>query len=98
MPTVNYTLRLDETDKKTAELIFNQLGLTLSAGLNIYLKTVARQKKIPFVLDLNENADILSTNNNIAVNKEKSFRAIKGILTGHEIDLKNERTERILSK
>ena len=50
MATVNYTLRLDEADKQTAEQIFSQLGLTLAAGLNVYVKAVVRQKKIPFEL------------------------------------------------
>ena len=55
MATVNYTIRLDESDKLAAEQVFNKLGLTLAAGLNVYLKAVARQQKIPFSLALNEN-------------------------------------------
>jgi DNA-damage-inducible protein J len=50
--TVNYTLRLDEADLQTAERVFSQLGLTLSAGFNIYVKVVVRQQKIPFELSL----------------------------------------------
>ena len=56
MSAVNYTIRLDETDKKAAEQVFNELGLTLAAGINVYLKTVSRQRKIPFSMDLNERA------------------------------------------
>jgi DNA-damage-inducible protein J len=52
MATINYTLRLDETDKASAEQIFNELGLTLAAGLNIYVKAVVRQQKIPFELSV----------------------------------------------
>ncbi len=55
MGTVNYTLRLDEADKQTAEQIFSQLGLTLSAGFNVYVKAVVRQHKIPFELSLATN-------------------------------------------
>jgi addiction module RelB/DinJ family antitoxin len=54
MSTVNYTIRLDEADKRAAEQVFNQLGLTLASGLNVYLKMVARQKRIPFELALND--------------------------------------------
>ena len=53
MTTVNYTVRLDESDKKAVERVFNQLGLTLAAGLNIYIKAVIRQQKIPFELAVN---------------------------------------------
>ena len=48
MATVNYTLRLDETDKQQAEHIFKSLGMTFSAGVNAYIKTVVRQQRIPF--------------------------------------------------
>jgi len=54
MPAVNYTIRLEETDKKAAEQVFNELGLTLAAGINVYLKAVGRQKRIPFVLEITE--------------------------------------------
>ncbi|MCL2604526.1 MAG: type II toxin-antitoxin system RelB/DinJ family antitoxin [Defluviitaleaceae bacterium] len=53
MSTINYTVRLDESDKKAAEHVFNELGLTLAAGFNIYIKAVGRQRKIPFDLSLN---------------------------------------------
>jgi DNA-damage-inducible protein J len=54
MAAVNYTIRLDENDKKAAEQIFNQLGLTLAAGINVYLKAVGQRKKIPFALEVVE--------------------------------------------
>lgn len=52
MAAVNYTIRLEETDKKGAEQVFNQLGLTLAAGINVYIKAVTRQQKIPFALEI----------------------------------------------
>lgn len=52
MASVNYTIRLEETDKKGAEQVFNQLGLTLAAGINVYIKAVTRQQKIPFALEI----------------------------------------------
>jgi len=56
MATVNYTLRIDETDKQRAEQVFKTLGMTFSTGINIYLKTVGRQKRIPFALTINDVA------------------------------------------
>ena len=56
MATVNYTLRVDETDKKTAEQVFKELGMSFATGLNIYIKAVGRQQKIPFNMDLSEKA------------------------------------------
>jgi addiction module RelB/DinJ family antitoxin len=48
---VNYTIRLDEAVKKEAEQVFDQIGLTLAAGINVYLKAVGQRKKIPFTLE-----------------------------------------------
>ena len=100
MPTVNYTIRLDEADKQAAEQVFSQLGLTLAAGLNVYLKAVARQQKIPFDLDLNKQATMLATTSltKTREGKEKSFKALNGILAGYEIDLDQERQERIMAQ
>ena len=54
MASVNYTLRLDETDKIEAESVFKDLGMSFATGMNIYVKTVGRLRKIPFNMDLNE--------------------------------------------
>ncbi|MCL1788372.1 MAG: type II toxin-antitoxin system RelB/DinJ family antitoxin, partial [Defluviitaleaceae bacterium] len=53
MAGTNYTLRIDETDKQQAELVFKALGMNLSTGINIYIKAVSRQQRVPFELDLN---------------------------------------------
>jgi len=52
MATINYTLRIDETDKQQAEQVFRALGMTFATGINVYLKTVTRQQKIPFMLEI----------------------------------------------
>ena len=93
MATVNYTIRLDETDKQAAERVFNELGLTMAAGLNVYVKMVARQRRIPFDLALNINTPITTREQ-----KEKSVMALSGLLAGYDVDLEKEREERILSK
>ena len=100
MASVNYTVRLDEADKQSAEKVFNQLGLTLAAGLNIYIKAVARLQKIPFELTLNEQGNSINTeilNSKTKKDKKASFNALCGILAGYEIDIEKEREERIIS-
>ena len=54
MAAINYTLRIDEEDKQKAEQVFKTLGMTFSTGINIYIKTVVRQQRIPFPLSVNE--------------------------------------------
>ena len=94
LATVNYTLRLDENDKQSAEQVFKQLGMTLSTGINIYIKAVNRQLRIPFDLALHERQEAIATQEE----KKQAFMALSGILAGHEVDLDKEREERILSR
>jgi addiction module RelB/DinJ family antitoxin len=91
---INYTFRIDETDRQAVEDVFNRLGLTLAAGLNVYIKAVARQQRIPFDLTLHDNTSASGTGKS----KEKSLKALTGILSGHDIDLDMERKERILDE
>jgi len=97
MATVNYTIRLDETDKQSAELVFNQLGLTMAAGLNVYIKAVARQQRIPFELALNEPSNPASSTSRKPKSqtiKKSSLDALCGVLSEYEIDINREREER----
>ena len=97
MATTNYTLRVDNVDKQRAEQVFKELGMTFATGINIYIKMVSRQKKIPFELALNQQVITPSANTSIE-EKKKAFDALDGILSGQDIDLDREREERILSK
>ena len=60
MATINYTLRVDEADKQKAEQVFKALGMTFSTGINIYIKTVGRQQRIPFALAVSDKAPAVS--------------------------------------
>ena len=50
MPEARLSVRVDEDIKRRAESIFRDLGLTMSAGINLYLSQVALQEGIPFLL------------------------------------------------
>jgi len=98
MSTINYTLRVDENDKKDAEAIFKSLGMTLATGITIYLKAVKRQKKIPFELTVTEHSDNATIPTRVTPEEKKeAFMALDGILTGYSVDLDTEREKRLLS-
>jgi DNA-damage-inducible protein J len=42
------TIRLDSDTKNAARQIFDNLGMDLSTGINIYLKQVIKDKGLPF--------------------------------------------------
>lgn len=43
-------IRVDEEVKRNAEATLDTIGLSMSTAINIFLKTVAREKRIPFEL------------------------------------------------
>lgn len=46
----NLNIRVDDTLKKQAEMVFSDLGITLSAATTMFLKQVVRCNGIPFEL------------------------------------------------
>lgn len=57
----NINVRVDEKTKKEAEELFERLGLTMSAAMNVFLKQAVREQGIPFSISLNTpNAETLA--------------------------------------
>lgn len=52
MATTNLNIRTDKAIKDQAEKIFNELGLTMTTAVNIFLRTAVRENGIPFELKL----------------------------------------------
>ena len=48
MNSVNVTIRVDKDVKKQAEVLFNDLGLTLSSAINMFLRQAIAEQAIPF--------------------------------------------------
>ena len=44
---VSMNIRVDESTRLEAESIFEQLGLTMSGAINMFLKQVVREKAVP---------------------------------------------------
>jgi len=86
MATVNYTLRIDESDKQKAEEVFKALGMTFSTGINIYIKTVGRQQRIPFPLAVNETVPAASLADAFRALQEESKKNGTAEMTMEEID------------
>ena len=48
MATTNMSFRLDSELKKKADAMFSEMGLNMSTAMNMFLRQVVRQGKIPF--------------------------------------------------
>lgn len=55
------SVRVDDDIKRSAERTFDTIGISMSTAINIFLKTVARENRIPFEL----NADPFYSRSNI---------------------------------
>ncbi|NWO18233.1 type II toxin-antitoxin system RelB/DinJ family antitoxin [Leptotrichia sp. oral taxon 223] len=76
MATVNTSIKIDEETKKEAQKLFKDLGLSLSAAINIFLKQAIREKGIPFYINsLPENSELAQ-----AFEEAKKLRKILQII------------------
>ena len=48
--TTQVSFRIDEEVKRSAESVLDDLGLTMSAAITVFLKKVGREHRIPFEL------------------------------------------------
>ena len=52
MQTTNLNVRTNHEIKDQAEAVFNELGLTMTAAINLFLKASIRERGLPFALNL----------------------------------------------
>ncbi|MGP1586100.1 MAG: type II toxin-antitoxin system RelB/DinJ family antitoxin [Schwartzia sp. (in: firmicutes)] len=52
MQTTNLNVRTNHEIKKQAEAVFNELGLTMTSAINLFLRASIRQNGMPFPLTL----------------------------------------------
>ena len=50
MAQTNLTIRIDENVKQEAEILFDKIGLTMSAAINVFFRQAIREQAIPFPL------------------------------------------------
>ncbi len=61
MATVNMSIRMDTELKKQAEAMFSDMGLNMTTAMNMFLRQVVRQGRIPFEIATDiPNADTLA--------------------------------------
>lgn len=77
------SLRVDDDVKYNAEKTLNEIGLSMSAAINIFLKTVVRENRIPFEL----SADPFYSKENIAELERRiaDVNSGKSTLKEHEL-------------
>jgi DNA-damage-inducible protein J len=50
--TTNVNIRMDKDIKERAELLFNEMGMSMTTAFNIFVRQTLRQGKIPFEISV----------------------------------------------
>ena len=82
MATATLTARIDEADKNAFDTFCSSVGITSSAAINMYVKTVLRENKIPFEIKTGDPF-FSETNQAYLMKSIEELRAGKG--TAHEL-------------
>lgn len=77
------TARVDEKDKAKFDAFCSNVGLTTSSAINIYVKTVLRENRIPF--EITQNDDPFYSKENIDYVKKSVDELKKGQGKVHEL-------------
>ena len=51
--TTNLNIRIDRKTKESAETIFDEMGLTMTSAITMFLRQTVRDRRFPFTADLN---------------------------------------------
>lgn len=61
-PTTNINIRIDADLKSQADILFAELGMSLSTAFNIFVRQALREGKIPFDISLSQpNTETISS-------------------------------------
>lgn len=83
MAQVILSIRMDENVKKQFDAICSEVGISTSAAINLFVKTVLRDGKIPFEISVN-NDPFYSDENKTRLRKSiDALNAGKG--SAHEL-------------
>lgn len=83
MALATITARVDEQDKANFDSFCSSVGLTTSAAINIFVKAVLRQNRIPFEISQNSDPFYSYQNQTHVLKSEHELREEKG--TAHEL-------------
>ena len=89
MATTNLNVRIDADLKKQSEDIFNELGLTMSTAITVFLRQTVRSKGIPFDMRLNiPNEETIAAIQDVNLNRNMSrqFHSVKELMEDLDAD------------
>ena len=83
MSQANICIRLDENLKKQFDYLCNEFGLTMTAAINMFVKAVVRESRIPFEISANiPNAETIKAIEDIenGIGLSKPYKTAKEVI------------------
>ena len=91
MAQTTLSIRIDEDSKKKFDNFCTEIGMNTSVAINIFIKTVIRQKRIPFEISLEQGDKEFYSKENLEHLKKSIEMLEKGKGKEHElIEVKDE--------
>ena len=81
--TTNLNIRIDRNLKTEADEILNEMGMSLSTAVNVFIRQVVQERAIPFKIHLDEE-----------LTKAELLRRAKNLESGKGVFLTDEEFER----
>ncbi|MBQ7220283.1 MAG: type II toxin-antitoxin system RelB/DinJ family antitoxin [Synergistaceae bacterium] len=78
MTTAKITARIDETDSRNFTAFCESVGLSVSSAINIFIKAVLREKRIPFQIEQTSDPFYSPENQTYVLKSVREFREGKG--------------------
>ena len=83
MPQATITARVDERDKANFDAFCSNVGLNTSTAINLFVKAVLRENRIPFEISQIQDPFFSEENMNYVKKSVQELRSGKG--TPHEL-------------
>lgn len=83
MTLVTLTARVDEKDKVDFDTFCSNVGLNVSTAVNLFVKAVLRENRIPF--EITQNTDLFFSEANMSYVKKSVQELREGKGTAHQL-------------
>ena len=93
MATATFSIRMDNSLKKDFADICKSFGMTVSAAINVFAKTVVNQKKIPFEIISPYSDDFMGSVNTLRNEAKKNNKTRMSLAEINKI-IKSTRKEK----
>ena len=80
MESLTLNVRVDANDKKCFEQFCSNVGMNVSTAINMFIKAVIREQKLPFEIKLDEEYICLSSLNAPYIHKQAMTKPLQSFL------------------